>query len=290
MINIINFFTGKITVKNNKRLDYEELKKLKLVVLAESAGNYAYCTVDITIRNINDNSPVFSENLFEAYIPEENPPDLAVAQVTAMDIDSDQYPKLTYHIISGNTNEAFKIEPPDTGIIKTNILLDREIKHKYELIIEAKDNEFPVKSATCTFIVNVLDVNDNAPFWPKYNPKKISENSQIGSVVMQVTANDADVDPKITYRLLTNPHQTFTIDRYNNTGHIFLAKKLDYEVEKYYSLKIEATDADKKHTSITIVEILVEDENDNAPKLDQSRYYVSFTGPIALWQYLLDLF
>ncbi|CAD5125875.1 DgyrCDS14066 [Dimorphilus gyrociliatus] len=265
---------GRITVKNNKRLDFEEIQTLKLVVLGESAGTYAYCTVDITIRDVNDNSPIFSENLYEAFISEENPPDLIVAQVSALDIDSDQYSKLTYHIISGNTNEVFKIEPAYTGVIKTNVILDREIKDRYELIIEAKDKGFPVNSASCTFIVTVLDVNDNAPFWPRYSPKKISENSQIGSIVMQVTANDADVDPKITYRLLTNPHQTFTIDRYNNTGHIFLAKKLDYELEKRFVLTIEATDADKKHTSTTTVEILVEDENDNAPKLDQSQYYV----------------
>ena len=52
---------------------------------------------------------------------------------------------MTYTIISGNVGGAFVIDPPNTGIVKTNVILDREIQKNYRLEIEAVDMGKKVK-------------------------------------------------------------------------------------------------------------------------------------------------
>ena len=54
-----------------------------------------------------------------------------MTQISATDDDEGTNGRITYSIIGGNSQNAFVIDPPNTGIIKTNIILDREIKESY---------------------------------------------------------------------------------------------------------------------------------------------------------------
>ena len=58
-------------------------------------------------------------------------------------------------------------------------------------------------------------------------------------VVKQVTANDVDLNPILTYDFAANgnPEEAFSIDRYS--GKIAIAKALDYERRSRYQLKIQ---------------------------------------------------
>ena len=58
-----------------------------------------------------------------------------VTQVSATDEDKGQNGRITYSIIGGNSQNAFVIDPPNTGIVKTNIILDREIKESYRFVL-----------------------------------------------------------------------------------------------------------------------------------------------------------
>ena len=50
-------------------------------------------------------------------------------QVMAVDEDSIENERLYYQIVDGNHDGAFAIDQQYSGIIKTNIVLDREIRH-----------------------------------------------------------------------------------------------------------------------------------------------------------------
>ena len=54
-------------------------------------------------------------------------------------------------------------------------------------------------------IVNLTDVNDNAPHFPSLSPISIEENRGVGSIVTIVTATDADQgdNAAIIYRILS---------------------------------------------------------------------------------------
>jgi protocadherin-16/23 len=80
-----------------------------------------------------------------------------------------------YSIVGGNTNNAFTISRPVTGIISTNVILDREVQSTYTLKIQASDGGSPSLTSTCTLRINVIDVNDNAPYFPTYAPISVSE-------------------------------------------------------------------------------------------------------------------
>ena len=69
------------------------------------------------------------------------------------------------------------IEPPFSGIVKTNIVLDREIRDFYQLTIIASDEGTPQLTGTCTLRINIVDVNDNQPTFPPHSVVSISEGT-----------------------------------------------------------------------------------------------------------------
>ncbi len=195
-----------------------------------------------------------------------------MTQISATDADEGRNGRVSYSIIGGNSQNAFVIDPPNTGIVKTNIILDREIKDSYRLEIEAADEGSPVQTSRCTLKISVIDVNDNAPFFPSYPPVTVPESVQLGTEVLQVTANDVDLTPDLIYNFTAggNPDHAFSIDRFS--GRIAVARRLDYETSPRYVLEVQASDT--VHNVTTRVIVRVRDENDNPPEFSQQSYQV----------------
>lgn len=83
----------------------------------------------------------------------------------ASDPDSPSTPSgmLTYKIQENTLDaSAFRIDP-DTGLITTMILLDREEKDRYKIILEVSDNGEPRQSVTSVLNINILDIDDHKP-------------------------------------------------------------------------------------------------------------------------------
>ena len=98
-------------------------------------------------------------------------------QVIASDADSPgPFSDIRYNIIHGNPDNAFTIDPPYSGLIKTNLIVDYEIRNFYKLVIEAVDDGgIHAMSSTCTVKISVIDTNDNPPKFPKTQPVNASE-------------------------------------------------------------------------------------------------------------------
>ena len=66
-----------------------------------------------------------------------------------------------------------------------------------------------------------------------------------GTVVDEIKATDADtgLNAKISYRIQSGGFDDFSID--NATGKVYVARKLDYDRRKSYSLNIAAIDGGK---------------------------------------------
>ncbi|VDK36468.1 unnamed protein product [Anisakis simplex] len=52
---------------------------------------------------------------------------------------------------------------PLTGELALSASLDYEKITRYELVIKARDQGIPPRSSNITVVLNVIDVNDNAP-------------------------------------------------------------------------------------------------------------------------------
>lgn len=152
--------------------------ELRLVVVArttEAPFLASYAELVIELEDENDNSPQFSQRQFATTASEGKSKGTFVAQVQAFDADEGANARLRYHIVDGNHDNAFVIEPAFSGIVRTNIVLDREIRDVYNLKIIATDEGVPQLTGTSTIRVHIVDVNDNQPTFPPNNVVSVSE-------------------------------------------------------------------------------------------------------------------
>lgn len=171
--------TGEIIVNRSDQLDYEKRNEIKLIAAARTDGLssplFAYTTVIVKLQDVNDNAPRFTQRRYEAAVAEGDGKGTFVANVLASDIDEGTNSGVLYHIVDGNHDNAFVIEPAFSGTVKTNIVLDREIRDVYRLKIIATDQGVPQMTGTTTINVHIIDVNDNRPSFPPRKSINISE-------------------------------------------------------------------------------------------------------------------
>lgn len=178
----INNNNGLIRVRDPEGIDYELISEVNLVVVAQASGEaplYAYANVHVNIVDMNDNSPRFTQDRYVSSVWEGNNKGTYVIQVSATDDDMGPNANMVYYIVDGNHDDAFVIDPPFSGIVKTNIVLDREIRESYRLTIIATDDGAPEMTGTCTLRINIVDVNDNQPTFPPHSLVQVSEGMKI---------------------------------------------------------------------------------------------------------------
>uniref|UniRef100_A0A8C1MAR4 Protocadherin-16 n=1 Tax=Cyprinus carpio TaxID=7962 RepID=A0A8C1MAR4_CYPCA len=264
--------TGEIWVESSKGLDFEETPRLRLVVKAETASSSSFMAVNLLLQDVNDNLPRFQLHNYIAYVREAQGYDHPIIQVLANDLDQGQNGQVTYSIRSSSMSGLFKIDPV-TGSISTAAIMDREIWTQTNLVIMATDRGSPRLAGSATLTVIIVDLNDNSPTIPVPREVRVPENTLIGTVITQVTGNDVDSGPALSYSLLldSDTQGKFGIHRYG--GGVSLTAPLDFEDRTWYTLTISSSDS--KQQSYANLTVLVEDVNDNAPVFSQDLYEVT---------------
>ncbi|XP_069073745.1 neural-cadherin-like [Pleurodeles waltl] len=265
-------------------LDREERALWRFVVLATDEGGEGltgFSDIIITVIDINDNAPKFlcMPDKCNGSVYENSPAGTLVMEMTAVDLDDrhvGSHAVLTYQITdnvnSGSTVDLFSINPSSGIIHLANGTLDREVRDKYFLTVEASDGGGLTGTGTAT--IYVLDVNDHVPeFTQRFWQAVIPEISEIHSSVLEVTAMDADVGENayLTFSIVGgDEEQKFYIEHNKHKQHamIRLKKKVDYEKphERKFNLTVKVEDI--HFTSTAFCVIMVEDSNDHAPVLD----------------------
>ncbi len=83
----------------NKELDREQQKDLTLILTAVDGGTpprSGTVVIHVTVLDANDNSPVFSQDIYKVSLPENSPLDTVVVTVSATDADEGQNGEVTY--------------------------------------------------------------------------------------------------------------------------------------------------------------------------------------------------
>ncbi|XP_022527058.2 cadherin EGF LAG seven-pass G-type receptor 1 isoform X3 [Astyanax mexicanus] len=267
-------------VKVRVRPDRETRAQYELIVEANDQGKdpgprSATATVHITVEDENDNYPQFSEKRYVVQVPENVAVNTRVAQVEASDRDEGNNAKVHYSIINGNVKGQFYIHSP-TGVIDVINPLDYETNREYNLRIKAQDGgRPPLINSTGIVIVQVIDVNDNAPMFVSTPfQATVLENVPIGYSVIHIQAIDSDSgeNARLDYRLTdTSPGFPFTIN--NSTGWITVSIELDRETTEFYTFGVEARDNGvPAMSSSASVSITVLDVNDNVPTFTEKVY------------------
>uniref|UniRef100_A0A8C3ABY7 Protocadherin-related 15b n=1 Tax=Cyclopterus lumpus TaxID=8103 RepID=A0A8C3ABY7_CYCLU len=263
----------------DKPLDRESVGYYNLVVTASDGhpDGTSTVTVSVVVTDVNDNDPRFDSSLPVNLTVIEEQDHAYVGQVKATDPDLGASGQVHYRLV--NHQQLFSINA--TGVIRTTMPLDREVKGHYFLIVEAWDSAVDPRRSRLTLSVTVLDVDDNSPIFTQqtYNVT-LPENSPKDTVILQLKAVDADLVSNLTYQIRTQGSdqgivRLFHVDPV--TGELSVLRVLDYETlsepEPTYSFTVEAMDTEgSMPPGLTSVTVRIMDMNDFSPVFSQSVY------------------
>ncbi|XP_055018848.1 protocadherin-15a [Boleophthalmus pectinirostris] len=260
-----------------KPLDRETTDQYRLIVTASDGnpGGTSTTTVDIVVTDVNDNDPQFNVTTPLNFTVREEAANLFVGQVTATDPDAGANGQVRYRIVSHP--DLFTISP--NGTISTLVPLDRELRNQYSLVVEASDGAEVPRRTTLTITILVSDIDDNSPAFSQLNyVVNVPENSPVGTIILNLTAVDADLFSNVTYRIKTeSAKQLFSLNPI--TGELAVLQTVDFEnlaalgLGASYSFQVEAVDqAGVMPPGEATVTVRITDMNDFAPIFSQDLY------------------
>uniref|UniRef100_A0A182QTF4 Fat-like cadherin-related tumor suppressor homolog n=1 Tax=Anopheles farauti TaxID=69004 RepID=A0A182QTF4_9DIPT len=296
-----------------KPLDISTLSEYMLQVKATDGGKPALSSqipVHIMINMADNAPPRFISDDPAAEIYENLPIGTFVIHLEARSTSS-----LLFQIIGGNVGDMFFINP-STGVITTKDLLDYEHTKFYNLTVRATN--MASASATCAVVINVLDKNDNVPYFEQQVYRgEVSEAAPIGSLVLTLSEtfgqsvpngsvsnaattgshshlvnaslplvirakdDDSGLNALLHYDILDMlPRRYFHID--SSTGAIKTIMFLDHEKIPFFSFHVKVTDLGKPRLTSELtaeVRINITDVNDCAPTFTQKEYNVTLLLP-----------
>uniref|UniRef100_A0A3B5L7H3 Protocadherin 2 alpha a 15 n=1 Tax=Xiphophorus couchianus TaxID=32473 RepID=A0A3B5L7H3_9TELE len=190
---------GKIPILVLKKsLDREAARSHSLLLTALDGGKppkSGDMKIRVNVLDVNDNSPVFSMDVYSATLMENSPLGNTVVQVNATDLDDGQNGEIFFSFgnsVSSNIFSIFDINK-STGQITVKGHVDYEQKEKYEIEIQASDKGLAPLTAEKNVIIKIIDVNDNAPEIEITSfSSSIPEDSRPGTTVALISVNDLD--------------------------------------------------------------------------------------------------
>ncbi|XP_036403592.1 protocadherin gamma-A11-like [Megalops cyprinoides] len=260
-----------------KELDREEQQEVTLLLTASDGGTpqrSGTVVIHVTVLDANDNIPVFSQSVYKASLAENSALGTVVVTVSASDADEGANGEVTYEFehVEDDVKKTFKLDHK-TGEIGVKGPVDFEEGSAYEMRIQAKDGSGLVSYSTV--IIEVTDVNDNAPvIYLKSLNNPIPESALPGAEVGIINVQDKDSGPNRQVRCSIQQNVPFKlIPSIKNYYSLVTTGELDRELVSDYNITITATDEGSPPLSSSkTVQLSVSDVNDNPPVFDEQSY------------------
>uniref|UniRef100_A0A673G1P8 Cadherin-18-like n=1 Tax=Sinocyclocheilus rhinocerous TaxID=307959 RepID=A0A673G1P8_9TELE len=183
-----------------KPLDYEKKKAYSLNIEGVNThldprfsylGSFKDTTTLKLIIGDVDEAPVFTMDYYIMDVYENAPAGTEVSMVTAQDPDSTRS-KVRYSIDQNAEGDALFTIDVDSGLITTTKSLDREELAWHNITVMASEIDNPNLVSYVPVTVQVLDVNDNAPYIVTDSALVVCEDSKAGQVIQTIRATDKD--------------------------------------------------------------------------------------------------
>ncbi|KFV43823.1 Protocadherin beta-15, partial [Tyto alba] len=227
--------------------------------------------IHIIVVDVNDNAPIFTQELYVGQLLENAPEGSVVVSVVATDRDAGPNGDITYEFSQavGQSNSAFGIDPV-SGEIKLTTPLDYEAAESHELSVRATDGGG--LSAICKVLVEVVDVNDNAPELVVSSfSSSLPENALPGTVVALFAVRDRDAGANGQISCALEDQLSFSLrPAYKNYYELVTVSELDREETARYVLPVTARSPPL--TTTQTFTVAISDVNDNAPVFNETSY------------------
>ncbi|XP_014776984.1 protocadherin-18 [Octopus bimaculoides] len=273
----------KLAIILTQKLDRETKDKYNVEIIAADNGrpvNRNSLQVQITVTDVNDNAPVFTQNINNVSIKSTHPKDSPVVILSANDPDLDENAKIKFQYSSETSDAArrnFKLNSQTGEIFMVkNVSSGQKVMHK--LLVEAQDNGVPQLSSSAIVYINIINQQNNAPEIEvnfvselKKNTARISEDTKVGSFIAYVSVIDNDVGLNGQVECRIEQDNFLLLNLGSNEYKVTLKKKVDREIKDRYSITISCQD----NGSPSLVtnrkfSIQVTDVNDVQPKFTKN--------------------
>ncbi|XP_068445698.1 protocadherin alpha-3-like [Clinocottus analis] len=264
-----------------KQLDRETGGKLKLRLTAVDGGKpvkSGMIDIVVDVLDVNDNSPVFTKELYASTLKENVPTGTVVIQVNATDMDQGANGEVMYsfgHEVDSKLRNIFSIDA-NTGEIKVTGQIDFEESRSYEIDIQASDKGQVPLTTDKSVMITVLDVNDNAPEIEVTSfSSSIKEDSKLGTTVALISVSDLDsgINGKVICTIKEEVPFTLAPSLQENMYAVVTRSKLDRENVSQFDVTIIAKDSgDPLFLTEKTMRVVISDVNDNSPEFSSSPY------------------
>ncbi|XP_058532890.1 desmoglein-3 [Ochotona princeps] len=215
----------------------------------------------VKILDVNDNYPVFSQNIFTGEIEENSASNSLVMKLNATDADEPGHlnSKIAYKIVSQEpAGIPMFLISRNTGEVRTlTNSLDREQVSSYRLVVSGADKDGDGLSTECECSIKVKDVNDNFPTLRASQYSASIKENTLSSELLRFEVTD--LDEKFTDNWLAvyfftsgNEGNWFEIetDPRTNEGILKVVKALDYEQMQNMQFSIGVRNKAEFHQSV----------------------------------------
>ncbi|GAB1604151.1 protocadherin beta-15-like [Argonauta hians] len=264
----------KMVVKGH--LDREIRDHYKVSIMCHDMGSpqlesKKYFSVKVT--DVNDVEPHFTKDTFQFLTYENQKVDFPIGFINATDPDLGDGGQLTYSIINDNNNDNIPFELSKDGFISTSQSIDREMKDMYKFEVLVKDNGTPSLNNTANIVIEILDKNDNAPYFtfPMNDPYNLDvhyhPNSKRDITILKGSDKDTGNNAFLTYGIRrSNDKNLFTVN--SHTGVLSFSRTVYQNDAGTYDLQFVVKDSGSPAQSATTVIILtLFVSNDTSPMM-----------------------
>ncbi|XP_053935664.1 cadherin-related family member 2 isoform X2 [Cuculus canorus] len=294
----INSTTGEM--RSKEVLDREALddERGQMVVTVEVYDHgvpqkSTLVNVTITVRDINDNAPMFLNQSYEFSVFEDSP-DFPVGKVEATDADKTEInSRITFVLKSGNGSSNFLIHSSQLkpGHYAGQLSVDPDVSLDYDtmqqkffslvVIAENMAADNLGDSASVSVVVHILDVNDEPPtiLPASLQDVHVSENGTQQGLVRILVASDPDTNHSLVFEELAvacfkgeSSVGEVCWDWFvlvPNGSVLVNSLNIDYELCDRVVLTLRAedlyTEKGNRYSQNETLRILITDVNDNAP-------------------------
>ena len=245
---------SQLGIKLEETLDRETKDSYVVQVVATDSGSpqkQNTLNVHISVNDVNDNFPVFSEKIYNISMKNEESKITPIVVLSATDLDLGENGRVSYHWSQETTEMAksFFQLVEKTGQIFLQKKFNSGDEKTHKLYIKAEDGGSPPLSSLGVVNVYMIHQNNNAPIikvnFPttsKKNTVQIKENAKAGSFIayVKVIDNDEGQNGEVTCHL---HHDKFQLQNLGTKKYeVTLKKHLDREKEENHDVVISCQD------------------------------------------------